>query len=103
MAGRDSTSALCIADGEYNAAFCRRADGTRRSRAFLWIHSTRGARAAHRRRRPGPHRAAVHAFLGLWSDPERLVLALSNGHGRRNAHADHLRLVHARWILVSRI
>jgi len=51
---------------------------------------TRGAHSAYRRRRSGPHRAAVHSLLGLWSDPEGLVLALSYRHGGRNAHADHL-------------
>jgi len=56
------------------------------------VRSTRGAHSAYRRRRSGPHRAAVHSLLGLWSDPEGLVLAyLMDTAGER--HADHLRLV----------
>ena len=73
-----------------------------RPRALVRCRAARRPRAAHRRRRRGPHRAALHPFLGLRSDPPRLVLPILDGRARRDSHADHPRFLHAGWILEPR-
>jgi len=90
MAGCDSPSSLRRADGERDAAFCRRADGNSLVSRVSFDAVPRGALVVpivegdqDPIERPFTH------FWGLWSNPQGLVLALSNGHSRRDADADH--------------